>query len=1303
MSGGTPYGTNGYTNTNATNSTFSSRYGQLYNQQANSSAGSVSSYASRDRRRRDDQPPNIYPVEEIPNPRYGQQHNASGEYNSRPSTSSKENSDYNDMRRDRRGFASNPNSAINGYRPFSPRRGPAISKPMEETLSHIRLNWQDMSGDDCVPVQVALKLMDPSSLGLADKESDFQQTHVDLQRTLKTIVNEHHQDFNSSIGTYHKIQASIQASQSRVRYLKQSLATAQSGLLTTKPELKGLATSSQELDDTLQLLTQIESIQTVPERLEAQISEKRFLAAVELFQEATDIVRKPELDGIGAVADLRSYFISQETSLTEILVEELHDHLYLKSPYCQDRWRANSLEGADKDNAGTVPALVVNTWDKPVYHYLAGLDTKTAMRDDPSRNPEADTFYYIHMIVEALYKLGQLKETVARIEQRMPVEMYKVVEKTNADVDVRHKHLRGQVNKATQLNIPTMTDHKQSVVLSDLLWTLYAKFEAIAEGHRVLHEVIVGVVEREQLSPRDKYLGSFKELWKLYQLEMRSLLHDYLAPGGDSTTRSGIASNSSGDVFGRVQRDKTKKMFKLSEMDSKSGDLADEHEQLDEILKTSVPGLISKTRNAAGTFASTDRSVADSSAAGHKLLVQPTVFNMTYLLPPSLSFLQRLRDIVPVGANIAMSTLTSFLDDFLINIFHPQLEEAITEVCAQCFIDLDAFMQDPQWSRLSPLPIFRGTVSFMDLIRAFSDMVSAIPRDQIFTQLIITQLVNYYDKCYGFYKTIVSRLTESLITPTKSVRTLRAAAAFAENGEMRSVASSLLQGSSQSTPEAFRLVNEEVQLLLAATKSAALSPYDIISDPRSIQNLTLVYNSMQWLCSSLTQLRLVEHSTSNSSKGHSRDLSHSRRWTLVSSLNTVSQSRSTKAIHLPLTSESVVAFDQTLSSFGELAQTALITLHMDIRCRIIHRLERNMNTTQDTALKSVLPIPEGGDSQSPSTESGAFQWVLFSAPASASPLVLELNHELISFETDVSSYLGPRERSFITNGLNLLVDRICVVGADWIKVMNSFGAQRMQIDGLVLQQNLRNITIESPPPQQTTNTTGLEAYKSSNLPIATLNNSNDSLTASHQYYDLFLQGPDKIITWLKDKKRAASRSPSRRPTTVSDPNPLESTIGYTYDELRTLLELCYSVPLRSTKPEDGVKAKRALGDKLMVLGELMWDSDLTLTKTTSNSSTRGLAPSVTVSSTATGSGPNSIRAGEGGVGAATGTSINAGGEVRNGPAAAAAAAAAAASAAQLNGPGPGLRTPGGGVTPRTRSGDRSTPGVEQREVFFDAS
>jgi Xaa-Pro aminopeptidase len=57
-------------------------------------------------------------------------------------------------------------------------------------------------------------------------------------------------------------------------------------------------------------------------------------------------------------------------------------------------------------------------------------------------------------------------------------------------------------------------------VLSEFLWALYAKFEAIAEGHRILHDVVAAIVEREGLIKTETLSGGFKELWKLLQSEV---------------------------------------------------------------------------------------------------------------------------------------------------------------------------------------------------------------------------------------------------------------------------------------------------------------------------------------------------------------------------------------------------------------------------------------------------------------------------------------------------------------------------------------------------------------------------------------------------------------------------------------------------------------------------------------------------------------------------------------------------------------------------------------------------------------
>lgn len=331
------------------------------------------------------------------------------------------------------------------------------------------------------------------------------------------------------------------------------------------------------------------------------------------------------------------------------------------------------------------------------------------MTDDSTHNPEADTFQYIRLVMEALNKMGCLDVAVDTIEQRLPVELFKVVDKSNNEVAQRHPSiLRAYASrKGAKAKAEIESDDIRTTLLNDLLWTLYARFEAIAEGHRVVHDVVTGIIRREGSGSSSATLTrGFKELWKLYQSEIRSLLHDYLATDGDASYRSGQGPTTAGSAFSRAPRDRNKRMFKLSDVDTKATELSQEREDLAYILKSSVPGLVSDSKKQEDLVVSTSTNL-DGSATGHKLLVQPSVFNMGILLPPSLDFLNRLKEVVPPGSDIVMSTLTSFLDDFLVNVFHPQLDETLIELSAQTFIELDSFNEDPQWPKHSKKPIFK--------------------------------------------------------------------------------------------------------------------------------------------------------------------------------------------------------------------------------------------------------------------------------------------------------------------------------------------------------------------------------------------------------------------------------------------------------------------------------------------------------------------------------------------------------------------------------------------------------------------
>jgi exocyst complex component 4 len=142
------------------------------------------------------------------------------------------------------------------------------------------------------------------------------------------------------------------------------------------------------------------------------------------------------------------------------------------------------------------------------------------MTDDSTHNPETDTFQYMRLIIESLNKMNRLDLAINTIEQRLPVELFKVVDKSNNEVAQRHPSiLRAYASrKASKSKNLVESDE----LLDDLLYTLYARFEAIAESHRAVHDVVAGIVRREGLrdSSSAALTRGFKELWKLYQSEV---------------------------------------------------------------------------------------------------------------------------------------------------------------------------------------------------------------------------------------------------------------------------------------------------------------------------------------------------------------------------------------------------------------------------------------------------------------------------------------------------------------------------------------------------------------------------------------------------------------------------------------------------------------------------------------------------------------------------------------------------------------------------------------------------------------
>ncbi|KAK4226526.1 putative exocyst complex component sec8 [Podospora fimiseda] len=1012
----------------------------------------------------------------------------------------------------------------------------ATKHEMGKVLDLIKQEWPAMCESDCIPVQLALQLLDPSSVGRASEYRDFKRTHQYLQDSLKKIVHEYHQGFNSSIGTFHKIQGSIQASQKKVRSLKESLATSKTALCTTDPELKKLHATSRMYDEVLQTLNELDDLRTVPDQLEARISEKRFLTAVEVLQNALRKLTKPELDGIGALSELRGYLANQESALMDILVEELHEHLYLKSPYCQERW-----QNLTKHHGAMNEAYQEASTLAPFHAIFDSIDWDRSVTEDPQKNPEADTFYYITLLVEALNKLGRLEGAVDLLKQRLPVELFAVVNETINDIDQKHpSSLRGGSNSSNGMHIYGQRETQMRAdVIYDLLWTLYGKFEAIAEGHRVFHESIKALIRREGAGNNSALLGSFKELWNLYQNEIRSLLHNYVTTDADvyqyrSSPRPGVGMNGNMDA--------REHLFKFSEADSKSTEMATEYEALDIIIQSAVPGLTSNSRKdnkKAGLVVPRSDPVAARKSTGsgygnvagggtYKSLVEPSVFNMSLLLPPTLVFLQRLKNIVPPGSDLATSTLTSFLDNFLVNVFQPQLDETLGKLSDTVFGEADAFLQDQDWAHLARRPIFKGTTAFFTVITAFCRMLGTIPHDQALSSLIITQMLRYYDRCFGWYKALVTKTQEE----ATSSEELRASAVMAlEAGEIHDVVVELLK----SEPLDLELLEKEASLLIDQTNEKKLEASDIIQDRDTISGLCLLYTSMKWLSVKVLGLRHITRNETDTSGRSNLPKPEKKRWTLLNDPNKATSEEG--PVYLPMTQETVQSFDSILTSYDELASIALRTLHHEIRCRIVHSL---------------------GLALSPSTSA---PYILDQDVSEPDPTILSLNAELVSYDETATKFLREREVLFVRTGLGLLMNAFLIRNASMVAPINAQGCGRMLLNILVLQQNLKNIE------------EGVD------------------LVRAKRYFELFQQGPDAIVLKAKDDSEAALKDgeDDGQEGEGGETRIKRRDDRFTYDELKALLELCFSEQLADKERGHGA-AKRQLADKLLGLSEWMWQS-----------------------------------------------------------------------------------------------------------------
>ncbi|KAK7468709.1 exocyst subunit [Stygiomarasmius scandens] len=1009
-----------------------------------------------------------------------------------------------EYQRERRNDIEAEKSRQQRIREKAPGRRPnhkARAGDIDAILDQIKDEWEFVVDPDFNTVDLALQLLDDSPASGKDIES-FRRTKHTLSKALKGSVDKHYQAFAASLPHHASLINHLTATQTQIDEARTSLQESKDALGSKRADLVQLWSRGQTLEEMMRLLDQIEQLKSVPDVLETLMSEKQLLQASVLLIRNLKIINKPDMLEIGAVSDLRAYLTSQEVALREILVDELHSHVYLKTFWCESRWapytpnqRSFPKVEFESETDLKLSVLPPSSPSSPSFHqtrltrYLnnltlrpndppvdvnggnprnstLGIPMASSSGSQTTTNPESDSFSYIETVLESLAVLGKLGSALDIVAQRLSNEIYSLIDSTLDEVSDRAEFGRRnsmitpsfvversegvyiipsdpaaflsgkpQLMSATSLRLAAMESSAQQVdheIIKDFFWTLFSKMDAVAQSLRVVYEVANRIGSRRDFKDssgtKPGALFSLTDIWISVQAEIKTLIYDYLTSEeeGNLTGRNPISSINEVLREGRFTRDRNKTIYRFADTDAKlvNKELRPHEDELTQVLKDTMPGLVQgQADNAVQSVLSSVGTDDRLLGAGqhHRLLIKPNPFLVNVLLQPTLAFLERVAEVLPSDME-SIRALGTVLDNFVLQVYLPQLEEKVSLLFHQAVTGPDAFQPDVFSKKLTSEPLMKASIQLMALINSLCAMLQMTPfHRENYSRLILGVVIQFYQRCSDRFQDLVSHSTQDdSMTPHIAL-----SAQWAQRSEITPCFTELLATSESDTERLDNLCSQETQLELECLGQDTVKKMDLVPLIRNLASLANLHQTIAWFTSELSSLK--DRTDDIPPTPQNLEPLSAAPYTpqpLFQSLLSP-----TDQISLPLTKEMALRFQALLKTYEQLAELILVTIRIDVRCRALHFLDLAMRGNYSIDNEASEPDPH----------------------------IIDLNNDLTEIDDLVSMYLPRKTRNFVFAGLSGLMEHILISSARCLQHPNKFGIRKIMRNILALQQCVKTI------------------------------------------------------------------------------------------------------------------------------------------------------------------------------------------------------------------------------------------------------
>lgn len=932
--------------------------------------------------------------------------------------------------------------------PMAPGASRSVDLYMERTddprfrglhavLRKLKSEWGFLLDANFNAVRLSLALLPQGELHAHADE--FRSLSALIESSLQGTLDDHYESFATAITVNHGMISSLSTSQDGIARAREQLQGARDALGARRADLVQMWQRQQQVKEALRVLALLEQLRGVPDELESLMTEKKFFEATQLLCRSLKLSQREDLAELGATADVRAYLRSQEQALLDILIDEVQSHLYLKSYWCDARWRAY-VPGQD-----ALPDLVIGarpTGDGPEFAALAPFLASLHARQpgDASAaahaHAEEDSFAYLDTLLASLAHLGKIGYALDTVAQLVSTELHQLVETTMDEVEARHES-RGSsapLKAATVLVAPHATHavldvgggarrslslasapaprpsasaelatlHRDMEVMRDFVWTLLSKLEAVLAAHRVVQESAAvhmararpdddGAADRASAEPG---VAALMKVWGAVCDELAALLRRHMIDERERTPASQRAPPLEVVLATHYERERHA-LFRLGAAapGAKAGKAvlaASAH--VDDALHAYVPGLVGA--EAAPTYASVAAGarVHDDADAAHRRLVPPMVLLASVLLPPARHFVERAAALFPhealVGdAGVGGGFLRALVYDEVLPQLGAQVQALVHAVCQAP----DAYA--PAARAGAPRPVARCAVQLVALLDNLYAMLQAAPFHRAaYTRVMVLALLTFYERGNDTFKALVAHDGGGWAL----------AAVWAQRPALQAALTRSLEAAAAADAAALAAARrDEVDAELQLASGVTLRRADLLTSRKRQLALATFHHSLHWLGA-----RLGRWAASADDAADVGD-----------------------ALRLPASAPVAALWDDVRRLLSVLETTVLMTLHVEMRVKTLYHLHLAVQGSYMCDALSMEP-----DSH-----------------------VVDLNAELAASHEAFKGALAPPHHAYVVGGLDLLMDAVLTRAVALVPAVNRHGVTKMLRNLLSLQQNLKNM------------------------------------------------------------------------------------------------------------------------------------------------------------------------------------------------------------------------------------------------------